>query len=99
MAEHMDRVTLYRTLKTFEERGFIHRITGTDGSANFALTPIDWNEFCDGSAEQHIHFSCLKCKNIYCLDSPAMPEVTLPDEYKVEALNIIISGICDRCNG
>ena len=45
--EETDRVTLYRTLKKFEESGIIHKaIDGTD-TARYAL--------CHGACEHHHH--------------------------------------------
>lgn len=35
--ERTDRVTLYRTLKTFEEHGLVHRIEDGSGVSKFAL--------------------------------------------------------------
>jgi Fur family transcriptional regulator, ferric uptake regulator len=94
---NMDRVTLYRTLKGFEENGIIHRVAGLDGSANFALTTVDANNQ-PNHPTQHLHFCCMECKNIYCLDDPEMPAITLPDTYIVHALKMTVVGICNKCN-
>ena len=36
-----DRITLYRTLKTFEVKGLVHHIDDGSGSVKYALCPED----------------------------------------------------------
>src|SRR6478672_6117916 len=56
-----DRVTVYRTLQTFVEKGIIHQIPTTDNGVLYAL--------CKHNCEQghhhdnHVHFICNKCDN------------------------------------
>lgn len=90
-----DRVTMYRTLKTFEEKGIIHKaIDGTDKS-RYAM--------CHGSCSEHehhdnhVHFHCEDCKNTFCLEGAKVPDVVIPDAYKVKAINIVVNGKCEQC--
>jgi Fur family ferric uptake transcriptional regulator len=51
-----DRVTLYRTLKTFEEKKLIHSIDDGTGAVKYALC----KESCQCHPEDlHVHFFCL----------------------------------------
>src|SRR5258708_16077100 len=52
--EKFDRVTVYRTLQTFLEKGLIHNIPTADNSIRYALCKSD----CDGGQHQddHLHF-------------------------------------------
>ena len=93
--ETFDRITIYRTLKSFEDLGIIHRILGINSSPNYALSAIS---SIKEIYHQHLHFSCIKCGGVYCLNDQLVPAVTLPEIYKVLSLNMIVIGICEKCN-
>jgi Fur family transcriptional regulator, ferric uptake regulator len=95
----VDRITLYRTLKSFEELAIIHKIADINGVVKYALC----NEECLDHAEHkhnhtHVHFQCETCSNIYCLDVPELPDIKLPKLYKVSSQNITMIGVCKECN-
>ena len=89
-----DRVTLYRTLNSFEESGVIHKITDNTGIAKYALC-----EDCtsDNHQDNHVHFFCLKCHRTYCLDNVDIPNIKVPKNYVVSSRSFTLSGICDCC--
>jgi len=63
--DYVDRVTLYRTIKTFEEKGIIHQaMDGTDVN-KYALC----SESCSSSEhhDYHAHFTCTSCNSTICL--------------------------------
>ncbi|MFK7951443.1 MAG: Fur family transcriptional regulator [Ekhidna sp.] len=90
-----DRVTLYRTLNSFLESGILHKIPNATGVATYGLC----HETC--SPEQHdhnhIHFKCNNCGQIECLDDETVPMVSLPNGYRIEAVNMIVDGVCAKC--
>src|SRR3954462_8922838 len=56
----LDRVTVYRTLKTFLDRGLIHKVLDDEGSLKYALC----NDACTnthGHHHDHVHFKCTEC--------------------------------------
>ena len=55
--EKFDRVTVYRTLQTFVEKGIIHTIPTTDNSVRYALCKDDCTE--GHHHDHHVHFICL----------------------------------------
>ncbi|HYH14217.1 MAG TPA: transcriptional repressor [Flavisolibacter sp.] len=91
-----DRITLYRTLKTFEGKGLIHTIHDGRGVTKYALC----SEACSSNEhyDLHLHFNCTRCGETYCLPKVKVPEVTLPNRFKAEELKLIAKGICDRCS-
>lgn len=92
--EKADKVTLYRTLKTFEEKKLIHRIDDGTGSMKYALC----KETCQCNPEDlHIHFLCSDCGKTYCLDDIAVPQIQLPGGFSLESLNLIVKGKCANC--
>lgn len=66
-----DRITLYRTLKTFEEKGLVHRIDDGSGSVKYALCPED----C--STQEHMICTC-----IFIVTNALKPFVCLPPTFR-----------------
>lgn len=93
--EKFDRVTVYRTLQTFVEKGIIHTIPTADNSIRYALCKDDCAE--GHHHDQHIHFVCTNCKNTYCLDDIVTPEIKLPKGYSSEHIEVVVEGVCKNC--
>lgn len=96
IAGQFDRVTIYRTLQTFVDKGIIHTIPTTDNSVLYALCP----EECSSSGhhhENHIHFICDDCQITYCLQHTEVQTFELPKGFEGKQTDIIISGKCAKC--
>ncbi|HVS94949.1 MAG TPA: transcriptional repressor [Puia sp.] len=94
--EKFDRVTVYRTLQTFLEKGLIHSIPSPDNSLRYALC----KEGCSGGHhhDDHVHFICNACGATVCLEEVTIPPIKLPQGYVSEQVEMLISGICKSCN-
>jgi Fur family ferric uptake transcriptional regulator len=92
----IDRVTLYRILNVFEEKGIIHKVFDLDGTANYAVCHSD----CEANHhhDEHVHFNCTVCKNVYCLNELSLPSITLPAGFKLESFTLYASGLCPKCD-
>ena len=90
-----DRVTLYRTIKKFVEQGLTHAIEDGSGVTKYALCQDECEEGLHH--DLHVHFYCNKCKETYCLPKTRIPEVRLPEHFKQEESNLLIKGVCARC--
>lgn len=90
----LDRVTVYRTLKTFLDRGLIHKVLDDEGSLKYALC----NEACSEATHhhEHVHFKCTKCGQTSCVDVD-IPPVRLPAGYRAGEMNLLIQGLCPQC--
>lgn len=88
-----DRVTVYRTLKTFHDRGLIHKVLD-EGSLKYALC----KEACTTANHHHnhVHFKCTKCGQTTCLNVE-IPSIKLPKGYRSNEVNLLIQGICENC--
>lgn len=91
----VDRVTLYRILNVFEEKGIIHKMFDLNGTANYAICSSDCDEH--HHHDEHLHFNCTKCKNVYCLDEMDMPPIVLPPGFKLDKLSFSATGLCPKC--
>ena len=79
-----DKVTLFRTLKTFEENKLIHSIDDGTGSVKYALC----TETCQCNPETlHVHFFCTTCQHTYCLNDIPIPSVNLPVHFNLESIS------------
>ena len=92
---HFDRVTIYRTLLAFEEKGIIHTIPTTDGSIKYALCKDDCSE--GHHHHHHIHLVCNVCHQTFCLDEVMVPILKLPKGYEISEVEIIVKGQCKKC--
>jgi Fur family transcriptional regulator, ferric uptake regulator len=93
--EKFDRVTVYRTLQVFVDKGIIHTIPTPDNSIKYALCKDDCSE--GHHHDHHVHFQCRQCGNTYCLDDITTPEVKLPKGYAAEQIEVVINGVCKNC--
>jgi len=93
--EKFDRVTVYRTLQTFVEKGIIHTIPTSDNAIRYALCKDDCKE--GHHHDHHVHFVCTQCHTTYCLDDVVTPELKLPKGYNVEHIEVVAEGVCKNC--
>ncbi len=93
--EKFDRVTVYRTLQIFVEKGIIHTIPTADNSILYALCKDDCTT--GHHHDNHVHFVCDNCGITYCLDSVVTPEVKLPQGFRPHEINVVAKGVCENC--
>jgi Fur family ferric uptake transcriptional regulator len=90
-----DRVTIYRTLKSFEEQGLIHKVLDESGTSKYALCVSHCTSHKHNDA--HVHFNCEKCGRTFCLEDVAIPSIQLPTDYQLIGYNFLVLGICKNC--
>lgn len=93
--DSFDRVTIYRTLQIFVEKGIIHLIPTTDNSIKYALCKEDCAP--GHHHDNHVHFICDICHRTFCLEGVNIPLVTLPDGFVNQRSEMVLSGICSQC--
>ena len=93
--ENFDRVTVYRTLQTFVDKGIIHVIPTTDNSILYALC----KDNCEAGHhhDDHVHFVCADCSKTICLEEVTVPHVKLPKGFKPLHAAMVVNGICNEC--
>ena len=93
--EKFDRVTVYRTLQTFVEKGIIHTIPTTDNSVRYALC----KDNCIGGHhhDDHVHFICLQCGTTLCLEEVVVPEIKIRRGFSINEIEVVVKGICLDC--
>lgn len=98
LPDDANRITLYRTLKTFEESGLVHRVANDEDSVMYAL--CSHHEHCHdhGHNDEHVHFKCEACGNTFCLEGVSVPKITLPQGFRAAQFQFLASGVCEKCN-
>lgn len=88
-----DRITLYRTLKLFIEKGLVHVVLHSS-EKKYALC----KEQCGEHQHQHnhMHFHCSSCNESFCLDTQ-ISKLNLPG-YIIQQADLNVHGICKECN-
>lgn len=90
-----DRVTVYRTLQTFVEKGIIHTIPTADNSILYALCKDECTE--GHHHDHHVHFVCTSCSNTICLEDITVPDIKLPTGYQSTQVEVVVNGVCKDC--
>ena len=92
--EHVDKVTLYRTLKTFEEKKLIHTIQDGTNELKYAAC----EEGCEcAPQEQHVHFHCHQCDETFCFTKSIIPSVDIPTGFSADSVTMVYQGVCPNC--
>lgn len=88
-----DRVTIYRTLKTFEEKGIVHGIQEST-TTKYVLC----HDGCDETTHKdwHLHFYCKICKQTTCKEDFEMPR-SGNQGYQIDEIKLFGKGICEHC--
>lgn len=92
--DKIDKVTLYRTLKVFEEKGIIHQVHDGGSCIKYALCSHQCNS--ESHHDSHIHFKCYQCDHTFCIEQP-IPQFTLPKGFDIRNTEILIQGTCSSC--
>ena len=94
--EKFDRVTVYRTLQVFLEKGIIHSIPTADNSIRYALCKDNCSE--GHHHDDHVHFICNTCGSTVCLEAVTIPPIKLPKGFIAQQVEMLVSGVCKSCN-
>lgn len=95
IGEKFDRVTIYRTLKTFEESGLIHKVPDDGAVVKYAAcaAPCTTHTHHDN----HVHFKCLRCEQTVCLNEVDVQLPKLPAGYAINDFQLLVTGYCPSC--
>lgn len=96
LGEQYDRVTIYRTLTLYQEKGLIHQVLDDAGVMKYALC----SDHCTDADHHHdhVHFKCNDCGQTVCINDVHIPRLTLPKGYVIEEQNVLMTGTCSNCS-
>ena len=89
----INKVTVYRIISLFKKQGLIRDVLSAGGAVYFEMATSDH--------PVHPHFSCSHCGALNCLTpltfSQARQLTASRDNYRVDHIEINISGLCNGC--
>jgi Fur family ferric uptake transcriptional regulator len=93
-----DTVTVYRTLNTLTDKKLLHRVRGDDRVWRYALSA-----HAGRPRHDHAHFVCEECGSVECLRDMPLPrrlldQLTPRKQYRVTYSEVVMHGLCPRCN-
>lgn len=92
----IDRTTLFRTVKTFQQHGIIHPVNEPNGVLKYARCADGCT--CSYQDHLHIHFSCEQCGNTFCLNDAPIANPDLPEGFIPKDASVLIKGMCPNCS-
>ncbi|HVX27685.1 MAG TPA: transcriptional repressor [Parafilimonas sp.] len=95
VGKELDRVTIYRTLQAFLEKGLIHNIPTASNNILYALCKDECYEH--QHLDNHAHFVCEDCGQTFCLEDVVIPRIQVPKNFTVKQRDFILNGQCGNC--
>ena len=97
LSDQYDRVTVYRTLKTFLTQGLLHKVLDDNGGVKYALCKELCHQGDHHHQHDHVHFKCNQCGQTTCLETVHIPSIQLPAGFTKQESNLLIQGTCSLC--
>ncbi len=88
----IDRVTIYRTINTFEAVGLVTKMVDYRGICLYMFNHKDHS-----AISTHPHLRCRECERVVCL--PCLPNEYLNtlEKYEIEEMYFLMEGVCPEC--
>ncbi len=92
----INKVTVYRSLDSFENKGLIHKVPDANNLKRYSLCRE--NE-CNANSHNHNHghFICYSCNQTFCLEEIKSPEITCMKGFYIQELKLTAEGYCKDC--
>ncbi len=88
----LDRVTLYRVLDALAGGALAMKAVDARGVTRFSVSSGQ------RAHTGHIHFRCIACGGVFCLDDAPPPSPRLPEGFTLEAVDLDVRGRCAACH-
>jgi Fur family peroxide stress response transcriptional regulator len=78
--------TVYNCLDALVKCGLVRQVSLERGAARFCP-----------NMQEHCHFYCDNCQNVFDIDLPRRAGIALPKGFKADRYDIAIHGRCPKC--
>lgn len=90
--EHLDKVTIYRTLESLLDVGVVHKVFTDKRARHFELAHNCTESQC------HPHFTCTNCGDTHCLTGISLPMAKSPHHgFVIHRQQVRLEGLCPGC--
>jgi Fur family transcriptional regulator, ferric uptake regulator len=86
-----DRTTFYRSFKTLEDSGLLHKVVIDSSTIKYAFGSI-------GGSLGHAHFYCQGCGIVSCIENLPLALPSSVAGLRVRSADYIIRGECRSCH-
>ncbi len=92
----INKVTVYRSLESFENKGLIHKVPDSNNLKRYSLCKEDE---CNASSHKHNHghFICYSCNQTFCLEEMKTPDIICMKGFYIQELKLTAEGYCQDC--
>ena len=92
----INKVTIYRSLESFENKGLIHKVPDNNNVKRYSLCN---NDECSSISHNHSHghFICYSCNQTFCLENLERPEITCLKGFYIKEFKLTLEGYCNDC--
>lgn len=87
-----DRVTLYRVLDSLVACGLALKAVDARGVFRFSASGSQREH------KDHLHFRCVACGAVFCLDTSPPPPPDLPQGFRLNDAEYDLRGTCAQCS-
>lgn len=87
-----DRVTLYRVLDSLVVCGLALKAVDARGVFRFSASAAKREH------KDHLHFRCIACGAVFCLNSSPPPPPDLPQGFRLSEVDYDLRGTCPQCS-
>ena len=92
----INKVTVYRSLESFENKGLIHKVPDSNNCKRYSLCKE--NECgLESHNHNHGHFICYSCNQTFCIENVKLPEIKPLKGFQVKELKLTLEGYCSDC--
>lgn len=91
----IDKSGIFRALSLFRENRLVHVIEDGGDGVRYELCHSHHSD--DKDDDMHVHFYCEQCHRTYCLEDIPIPQVAIPDGFRLSSINYMMKGICPKC--
>ena len=89
-----ERSTIFRALTLLRDHHLVHDIEDGSGAVRYEICESDDHHHHD---DQHIHFYCERCHRTFCFRNTRIPQVALPQGFRMTSVNYMVKGLCPDC--
>ena len=92
----INKVTVYRCLASFENKGLIHKVPDSNNFKRYSLCKEDECN-SDSHNHNHGHFICYSCDQTFCIEDIKSPDIKSLKGFDVKELKLTLEGYCSDC--
>ena len=89
----IDKSGIYRSLMLFKQHHLVHTLEDGRGEMVYELC----RSHGEDDDDRHVHFFCEHCRQSFCMEEIAIPQVAVREGFIVNTVNYMLKGICPNC--